>query len=190
LPIILTLFAGRIYCGGVCPFGAVQEFMYKAGSKIKFNNSKPGLSRASWPKYIKYLMLLGILLITPLVGSSWWCQIDPFGYLFNFSGTSIALTLLIFLLVLSVFISRPWCRFICPYGAMLGIVSKDVDLLKKTASKAFGRYKDPKAACGKCTNCDSKCPVSASHKGRIDMAECINCGSCKNKCLKYHLIKY
>ncbi|HEX3012270.1 MAG TPA: 4Fe-4S binding protein, partial [Syntrophomonadaceae bacterium] len=88
LPVVFILPAGRIYCGGVCPFGALQEFTFRAGKRLGLNKGRPGLKKVTWPKYVKYIVLLAVLIITPLIGTVWWCRIDPFVYLFNFSGTA------------------------------------------------------------------------------------------------------
>lgn len=179
LPIVFIFWGGRIYCGGVCPFGAVQEFTFKLGSKLGLNQARPGLEKFPWLRYIKYFVLLGTLIITPLIGTVWWCSIDPFGYLFKFSGTTTALILLIVLLSSSLFVSRPWCRIICPYGALLGILSKGAGLLplKRNISPSID-----KSVCKQCKLCARNCPVDAIHDETVNKAECINCGECCNKC--------
>ncbi|MGE5396555.1 MAG: 4Fe-4S binding protein [Chitinophagales bacterium] len=178
VPIVFAIFAGRIFCGGVCPFGAVQEFMFKLGTRLGLNKARAGLESVSWLKYLKYIFLLAVLVITPLTGVIWWCKIDPFGCLFNLSGTWYASILLIVLLALSMFISRLWCRFICPYGALLGIVAKDAGWLSGTS----GGPSIDKEVCRKCGRCEKNCPVAAVKKGVIDEAECINCGNCSKEC--------
>lgn len=181
LPIVFELLAGRIYCGAVCPFGAIQEFTFSAGTKLGLNKGKAGLENAYWLKYLKYVILLAILFITPLVGSAWWCKIDPFGYLFNFSGTKIALILLVVLITASLFISRFWCRIICPYGALLAVVAKDISLMTGGKIGFLGPHID-KSSCKNCGSCETQCPVNAIKDGDIDAAECINCGECSKRC--------
>jgi len=181
-PIVFLFWGGRIFCGGVCPFGAVQEFTFRLGNKLGLNQGRPGLEKAPWLKYLKYLVLLAVLVITPLTGSAWWCNIDPFGYLFNFSGTKIALGLLIGLLIVSLFISRFWCRFLCPYGALLGILNKDLGLLLGKTGVALSGPCIDQTTCKSCSKCAKKCPVNAIKENVIDMAECINCGECSQQC--------
>jgi len=178
LPIVFAVFAGRIYCGGVCPFGAFQEFMFMLGGKLGLSQDKTGLDAVSWLKYSKYLFLLAVLVITPLTGVVWLCKIDPFGYLFNLSGSSFALGILVVVITASLLIFRPWCQYICPYGALLGIVAKDASLI----SGAAGGPTIIETACRKCGRCAKKCPVEAIEKGAINDAECINCGNCIKAC--------
>lgn len=182
LPIVFLVFAGRIYCSGVCPFGAVQEFMFRLGGKMGLNKGNPGLHKLSWLRYLKYLSLLAVLLITPIIGIAWWCEIDPFYYLFNFTGSKTALYILIGLMALSLLISRPWCRFLCPYGALLGILNKDISLLKSQFNNTAHGPAIDASRCKNCGKCAKKCPVDAIKECRIDLTECIQCGECSQQC--------
>jgi len=173
LPLYFTLIFGRIYCGSVCPFGAVQEFIYRLGKRIRFNhqvNSK--LDQIG--KSIKYLVLLAIIISPLFITIPWYCQYDPFYYLFNFKGEMLSLIILVVLLISSLIISRPWCRYICPYGALLALVSK-FSLLK---------IKTDKNACISCTICQKQCLMQAIEKGVINQGECIKCGECLASCPK------
>lgn len=182
LPIIFLFFAGRIYCSGVCPLGAAQELLFRIGTKLGLNQGNPGLQKLPWLGYLKYLSLLAVLVITPIIGIAWWCEIDPFYVLFNFSGTQIASYLLIGLLVISLLVSRPWCRFLCPYGALLGILNKDIALLKPQAKRSAHGPLISHTLCRNCGKCARTCPVNAIKECRIDLNECIHCGECSQQC--------
>ncbi len=182
LPILFAIFAGRIYCGGVCPFGALQEFIYMLGSRLGLNRQQEQEDGLFWFKYTKYTFLLAVLVITPVLGMSWWCEIDPFGYLFNLGGTGTALALLLVLAAVSLLVFRPWCRLICPYGALLGIVARDTGLLAGGRSSGLYGPEINDDSCIKCGKCQKKCPVFAIKEYRIDASECINCGSCSQNC--------
>ena len=181
-PIIFLFWGGRVFCGGVCPIGAVQEFLFRLGRKLGLNKGRPGLEKIGWLRYGKYLALLAVLMVTPVVGSAWWCDIDPFGYLFNLSGTKVALGLLVGVLTVSLFISRFWCRCLCPYGALLGILNKDIMLLKQGLGWGVNGPAIDTGSCRNCGKCARACPVDAIVGCVIDSAECINCGECSRQC--------
>ncbi|NMC27359.1 MAG: 4Fe-4S binding protein [Syntrophomonadaceae bacterium] len=181
-PVVFLFWGGRIFCGGVCPIGAVQEFTFRLGCKLGLNRGRPGLEKWDWLKYGKYLALLGILLVTPLLGTAWWCDLDPFGYLFNLSGSKIALGLLVVILTVSLFVSRFWCRFLCPYGALLGILNKDLAWARQNLGLGLGGPVIDASRCKNCGKCARSCPVDAISACAIDAAECINCGECSRQC--------
>lgn len=182
LPVLFIFLAGRIYCSGVCPFGAVQEFTFRIGTKLGLNQGHPGLQKLPWLRNLKYLALLVVLVVTPIWGIAWWCEIDPFYYLFNFNGTKAALYILIGLLIISLFVSRPWCRFLCPYGALLGILNKDIGLLKLKYGGNSGVPVIDHKRCKSCGKCSKTCPTDAIRNDQIDLSECINCGECSQQC--------
>lgn len=182
LPVLFAVFAGRVYCGGVCPFGAVQEFIYLLGGKLGLKRKASCQDGLAWFKYTRYAFLLAVLVLTPVLGLAWWCQIDPFGYLFSGGGTLTALVLLAVLAVASLTTFRPWCRLICPYGALLGIVAKDTGLLAGDGKNGLYGPGIQESACQKCGLCQKKCPVQAIEDYRIEATECINCGACSHNC--------
>jgi ferredoxin len=182
VPIIFLWWGGRVFCSGVCPIGAVQEFIFRLGRRLGLNQGRPGLEKYSWLRYGKYLSLLAVLVVTPIAGTAWWCDIDPFGYLFNRSGSLTALILLIMVLATSLFISRFWCRFLCPYGALLGILNKDLGLIRQGLGLGLVSPAIAEQSCKKCGKCARNCPVDAISSSCIDTAECINCGECLRQC--------
>lgn len=148
LPLVVTLFAGRTFCASVCPLGAIQELV------------------AVWPRRIPvwlehslgllayvYLGLVVLCAATSTADEPVFliCRYDPFVGLFRLSGAVNMLVLGGCFLVVGLFVGRPYCRFLCPYGAVLALLSK--------ASK--WHVKVPPEDCIQCRLCEEVCPYNA-----------------------------
>jgi len=147
IPLVFALFFGRTFCAAVCPFGAIQEFVLLKPIRVPdWLDHALGLMR-----YI----YLGLAVLLAAGGTAFLiCRYDPFIAIFRQSG---ALSLLIFggcLLVIGVFIGRPYCRYLCPYGALLGLASG--------VSKWHLRI--PETECIQCRLCEDACPYGAIRK--------------------------
>lgn len=103
-----------------------------------------------------------------LVGES-----APFKPLFVFSGTAAAIAVTVVFAALSVFLFRPFCTYLCPYGALMALVSK---------IKLFRLKKDE--SCINCSLCVRNCPTGAMKEPGIINGECIMCGECCDSCPK------
>jgi len=125
LPIILALLIGKIYCDWICPLGAFQEFIFQGKKLIKCKCfSKDILPKGRWRGRFKYYFLAFVVLALLILRKPILCGIDPFGALFGRFVSITAIILLFILVILSVFIYRPWCQFFCPYGTILKLLSK------------------------------------------------------------------
>jgi polyferredoxin len=128
LAFILSILFGPVFCGWVCPMGTVQEWVSRLGKKIfrrKFNHFVPA-KLDNILRYMRYLVLAWVIYVTATSGTLIFAAYDPYFALFNFWTAEVALTSLIILgvtLVLSLFVERPWCKYACPYGAVLGITN-------------------------------------------------------------------
>lgn len=167
VPIVITLFFGRIYCGYACPFGALQELLHVKKLRYKLPEKLDKSLR-----YLKYILMIAAVAITiitgKLIGES-----APFKPLFVFSGTLIAIMITVVFAILSVFLFRPFCTYLCPYGALMAIVSK-FRLVKINKDES----------CASCNLCVKKCPTGAmGEPGKIN-GECIMCGECCDSCPK------
>jgi polyferredoxin len=144
LPFFAALVFGRIFCSSVCPFGALQELTALKNIRIPEGLEQVlGLFRFFW-------LGLGVFFVVTGLGY-FVCRFDPYVSFFRFSGIYSVLIFSSVILVLGFFIGRPFCRFFCPYGALLGICSS---VSAKKVSITPGE-------CSKCRLCEKICPYNA-----------------------------
>lgn len=122
----LAILFGPVFCGWVCPLGTVQEWVVKWGKKLfkrRYNHFVPPRID-SILRYARYLVLAWVVYVTATSGTLIFADYDPYFALFNFWNGEVAWTALVILgltLVMSLFMERPWCKYACPYGAVLGL---------------------------------------------------------------------
>ena len=115
-PLVFALLFGRVFCSSVCPHGALQDLMLIKPVKVPVW-LEHGL------RLIPYVYL-GLAMIFAATGGGYIiCQYDPFVTIFRLSGSTLMVSCGIGLLVLGMFVGRPYCRFLCPYGVLLGMAS-------------------------------------------------------------------
>ena len=175
--VVMTLLVGRVFCGWACPMGATQYFLYrKEGGKQPraFQVSLEQHNVLKWSKYGVLVALIGLVILTQQPVFE---DIDPFRLLFNLDFRwGLPLVFLIVLLAVSVFTGFPFCKYLCPLGAFLGLL-QPLSLFKIRFSHA-------------CTNCGicSKvaCDYGAIQPGEVcpsvNQMECVRCGECLSKC--------
>ncbi len=189
----IGLVAGRAACAFLCPFGLLQELLHKIPGR-KFRLPRPF-------RYVKYAVLLVFVLVLPVADTNFAGSGDPafckyicpagtlegglplilshpelrsvLGLLF-----SIKAAVLVLVLVASVFISRFFCKVLCPLGAVYGLLNK-VSLTRISLDKDI---------CTRCGACAKKCPMDldpvreAEPSGFIAGTECIRCMDCAASC--------
>lgn len=144
LPLLFALFAGRTFCAAVCPHGVLQDLVLLKPIKLP-----PWLEQALSIFPFVYLGL-GVLFAT--TGSAFIiCQYDPFVPIFRINGRAVMVASGIALLLVGIFVGRPFCRFLCPYGA----------LLKIGAAVAKWRVRITPNQCTQCRLCETSCPFGA-----------------------------
>jgi NosR/NirI family nitrous oxide reductase transcriptional regulator len=144
LPLLFALFGGRTFCAAVCPHGALQDLVLLKPVKVP-----PWLEQAL--SVLPYIYL-GAGVLFAATGSAFIiCQYDPFVPIFRMSGRSLMVLSGVALLLLGVFVGRPYCRFLCPYGA----------LLKLCAIVAKVRVRVTPDLCTQCRLCEASCPFGA-----------------------------
>jgi polyferredoxin len=144
LPLVFTLFFGRTFCAAVCPLGAIQEVVAVRSVRVP-----------SWLDHALGLIphvYLGAAVIFAASGTAFViCRYDPFVAMFRLNGDVNMLVFGACLLFLGLFVGRPYCRYLCPYGAILGVLSK----------VAKWHAKIPPEECIQCRLCEDSCPYGA-----------------------------
>jgi len=113
------IFLGRFYCGWLCPFGALSELLFVEKFQWRLSFERDRIF-----KRLKYYILLGLLLLILIGLEPSNVDFEPYLTLFSFSGNLFTWAIVILSLAISIRVSRLWCRFLCPVGALSGIVSK------------------------------------------------------------------
>lgn len=144
LPILFAFLFGRVFCAGVCPFGALQEL-------VNIKNYKLPRALTVMLGMIPWFYLIFAILYAVTRSGFIICQFDPFIGIFRLGGDLGLITFGILLLIASVFTGRPFCRFLCPYGALLSLFSC-VSIWKAELTNK---------SCINCQLCHNACPLDA-----------------------------
>lgn len=182
---------GRFVCGWLCPFGLLQDLLYK----IPFVRKLRRLPGEKLLRVLKYGVLGGFVILLPMLavdligqGSPWFCKyICPSGTFMAGIPLGIAnpqlraslgglfawkLVILLGLVVLSVIVYRPFCRYLCPLGAIYGLFHPI----------AFYRYQIDESRCTSCGKCQKVCKMDLAVWKNPNSIECIRCGDCIRSC--------
>jgi ferredoxin len=149
LPLLVALFFGRTFCAAVCPLGAMQEMVALRPVKVPaWLDHALGL--------IPFVYLGAAVVLAALGGAFIICEYDPFVSFFRLHDSASHLTANMLVLgacflVVGLFVGRPYCRYLCPYGAVLGLCSR--------VSQRHVRI--PPGECIKCRLCEDACPYGA-----------------------------
>lgn len=173
LPLVFSLFFGRVFCGGVCPLGAIQDLVLLRPVQVPRR-----LDRALGA--LKYVYLgLGIWLAARPAETRDFiiCRFDPFVGFFRMTGTGYVLLIGGVLLVLGLFVGRAYCRWFCPYGALLAILSR-------FSWRGVSITPDKELDCGLCVEA---CPFGAIEQYRAIRTSCLFCARCYASCPREQL---
>ncbi len=188
---LFGILLGRAACGLLCPFGLVQDLLYKIPApkiKVPLKADKPA-------RYLKYLILLITVILLPLfaadktgIAPPYFCKyICPAGTLEggipllltneslrSAAGALFSWKLLVLLVVVfaSVCIHRPFCRYLCPLGAFYALFQR---------FSFFQLHLDTEKCIG-CKKCERSCPMAVEVTKNINSPECIRCGKCRAVC--------
>lgn len=182
---------GRFVCGWLCPFGLIQDLLYKIPFLRKINAFKGD----KLLRKLKYVILLVFVILLPMFlvdvlgqGLPYFCKFicpagtleggillvlfnesmrGALGWLYAWKSVLLAVTIL-----LSVVIYRPFCKYICPLGAVYSVFNPI----------AVFRYRIDKEKCTGCGACARVCKMQVDPAKNVNHAECIRCGACKDAC--------
>lgn len=198
--ILVGTLMGRFVCGWLCPFGLIQDLLNKIPlpKKLKIHTFKGDKQL----RLLKYVILAVFVILMPLYftdligqGFPWFCKlICPVGTLEG--GIPLVLmnnalrtalgwlyvwknVVLIATIVLSIMIYRPFCKYICPLGAIYSVFNP---------ISAF-KYQVDNSKCIQCSACSKVCKMGCDPVKNANSLECIRCGKCKNTCHR-DAIKY
>jgi NosR/NirI family nitrous oxide reductase transcriptional regulator len=163
----LAVFFGNIYCGWLCPFGALAEILYKIPVR-KLRVAPRFARRLSGLRFVVLCVAVATFIATWDLGVA---RYEPFDDLFAYAAAGMSLLFLVAVLAISAFHYRFFCRYLCAAGALLGEVA------------AAGRP-PPRVECRECGECAKVCPTAAVIVNRevVDAALCIECGRCRRGC--------
>lgn len=182
---------GRFVCGFLCPFGLIQDLL----NKIPFFKKIKKLPGEKTLRFLRYIILAVFVVILPLLlvdatglGKPWFCKFicpagtleggtllvalnkslrSAVGFLYTYKLIILGITVLA-----SIIIYRPFCRYICPLGAIYGLFNK-ISLL---------RYEIDTDKCTKCNTCVNTCEFGIDVFKNPNSIDCIRCGKCKTAC--------
>ncbi|MCW8193443.1 4Fe-4S binding protein [Proteobacteria bacterium 005FR1] len=170
--VLTTLLWGRVFCSSLCPFGALQDFITRFTPRHWQLKVPQGIhDRALYIKYGFLAFIVGMALLQSNI--SVFQYFEPFGTLFFFSSSLLLWSILLLILAGSVLIPRFYCRYACPLGAALGLVSLISPLRIKRVPQ-----------CDLCKVCERACPTGAIRGPKIDFKECVRCDICEIKLIE------
>lgn len=182
---------GRFVCGWLCPFGLIQDMLHK----IPFPKKIKTFRGDRLLRKLKYVILLVFVILLPMFlvdmvgqGSPYFCKLicpagtleggiplvllneslrSALGWLYAWKMVLLAVTI-----ILSVIIYRPFCKYICPLGAVYSVFNP-ISVFK---------YRVDKEKCTRCGACARVCKMQADPAANANDLECIRCGQCKKVC--------
>ncbi len=151
IPLLFALTYGRVFCAGVCPLGAIQELS--------------GFNPVKLPKTVEIILAsvpfiyLAIAVLFASTNSQFIiCRYDPFVGIFRLDAPYTMIIFGILLLLAGIFVNRPYCRFLCPYGVLLNVFSRF----------AGKHLTITPAECTNCRLCEDVCPYDAIIPSDLD----------------------
>lgn len=164
--VVSTVLWGRLYCGRICAFGALTQLMDAVLPAQLRVEPPPWIGRRAI--YVKYgLLAAAVAYFAATRDNSIYRYVEPF-WMFTLSGSTAMWILLAILLVATVFVRNLYCRYLCPVGAALGLLSNlSVFRIKRWSE------------CQHCTICERDCAWGAIQPTGILASECVRCDDCE-----------
>lgn len=165
--LLMVFVSNKSICGWGCQLGLLQDLLHR----VPLPKWRPPFWLSNSVRIVAFVALVAGL---ALAGVDWIKGIDPF-QLFSFHFTLGIVLFSVAVLVASLFIYRPWCQFLCPFG-LVGWLVEQVSLLRPRVDRE---------ACKKCRLCVKACPAQAMadfYAGKRIHADCFACGACVDAC--------
>ncbi|WP_339426403.1 transcriptional regulator NosR [Pseudomonas proteolytica] len=171
----ILLWGRGVFCGWLCPFGALQELINEAARKLKVRQFELPFAVHERLWAIKYLILLGLfgLSLESMATAERFAEVEPFktAITLHFDRQWWFVAYALVLLVINIFTRKVYCRYLCPLGAALAIPSK---------FRLFDWLKRRKECGDPCQLCAKECEIQAIHPdGHINANECHYCLDCQ-----------
>lgn len=196
--IVLTIIFGRFFCSWVCPFGSIHHFAGFLGNRKRTTKQKIQVNRYRKAQCIKYIILVVFLFMAAFPSLAATLQtglLDPIPFVtrsFNllivpildrsvnfvsvsarfYEGAWLIMTVFLTTVLLNLVIPRFYCRFICPLGALFGILGRF----------AIWRIGKKQKNCSDCKLCEKSCEGGCRPSGSIRTSECVLCFNCLDDC--------
>ncbi len=180
----VSLLLKKGFCGWICPIGTISQYVWMAGEKIFGRNFRVERYTDIGLRAIKYLLLsaffwvivvaMGTTMIVMFFMSDYYMVADVKVLKFFTDMSSLSMWVIGILAGLSLLYKNVWCRYLCPYGALLGLLSK--------LSPVKVRRNDAK--CVHCHACTKHCPtlIDVEKQEVVSSAECFGCMTCVSRC--------
>jgi len=167
--LIITLIAGGVFCGWLCPFGTLQDWIYALRKKVWKKTIVIPEKVDKYLRYLKYLLLALILYMSTSTLMLWYYEFDPYRNFFHWAvETEFTFIAVGFIIITAALIERFWCRYLCPLGAIIQPLSK-LGLLKVKKTDN----------CTGCNLCMKNCGMGLKDIGDVG---CNNCMECVSDC--------
>lgn len=182
--LLLSIVGGAFHCGWICPFGTLQEFAAKLSRKLGLPKVKVNKKLDTFLKSIRYLLLALISIFTFSIVFAMF-KYDPREnltiLLTKHTLSTISLFIILVFIILSMFIERFFCRYLCIEGAKHGLLS---------LIRPFTIHRND--SCINCKKCDDVCPmnIQISTTSELRSPSCINCTKCVSACPVENTLKY
>jgi hypothetical protein len=181
--VVSTVVWGRLYCGRICAFGAMTQLLDAVVPKrIRW---EPSATVERYAGYVKYVLLVAVVAYYAFTDHfTIYRYVEPF-WMFTRQGTVVLWTMLATLLLATLVVRNLYCRFLCPVGAMLGIMSQVTTVFR------IKRWSE----CKSCRICERTCEWGAIRGPAIIRSECVRCDDCERlyddeqKCV-HHIVFY
>jgi polyferredoxin len=182
--IAVSLAMKKGFCGWICPVGTLSEWFWKSGQRLFGRNFRAGYIADICLRSIKYMLMALILLLIGVAMSpnmmvlffisDYYKAVDVRMMNFFTDMSTITFLVLISLVGLSFVYKNFWCRYLCPYGALLGLLSRFSPV----------KVKRNEENCIHCHSCSENCPslIDVENKTMVSSAECFCCMTCVSNC--------